>query len=200
MKNKNFGLSLEAPWLLGIKLLGIKSSIVLLYCQYIRLLQKNVTRGEFLGFGWEEGLDGKIGYIRDRANGTEADSPSRPFPDDGNYSWNTPENDESYIRYTEGPGDKVWMEERDWNYLRRLQREGTLLKYEPNAVNEISLTHKYSREIVSLMQQARLCREPEHCSGSRLFFKSQTPQQPSTVTIDFSPQYTNSNLLISSKI
>jgi hypothetical protein len=74
-------------------------------------------------------------YLDNRANGCEADSPSANPPNDGNhyheydscigcFYW-------SFVQYKQGSGDKTWMEERDKNYLERIEREGKLKELEP---------------------------------------------------------------------
>ncbi|MFA6409314.1 MAG: protein kinase [Gammaproteobacteria bacterium] len=105
---------------------------------YPRLSAGNLKKDEFISFyinGWDETYDGSIGYKQERANGTEADNPSRPLPYDGIYTWGTPPNpnaSERKVRYTEGQEDKKWMEERDANYLARIEREGSLQRLEPD--------------------------------------------------------------------
>lgn len=62
-------------------------------------------------------------YKEKRQNGEERDSPACGFPKDGRYEWETPEANWSRIKYIEGSGDRKWMEERDRNYLARLEKE-----------------------------------------------------------------------------
>lgn len=89
-------------------------------------------------------------YKANRTNGTDADSPAWPLPEDGKYSWVTPNKKFSNIRYDEGPGDRAWMEERDSNYVFRLEREGRLDKVEPNLKIEVP---KLYREVMAARQQ-----------------------------------------------
>ena len=84
-------------------------------------------KDEFYSWGWDKhSFDGFITYYKDRANGIDVDSPVIPIPQDGFYSLTLTSNDHydykrlNSILYTEGPGDKAWMEERDKNYLYRL--------------------------------------------------------------------------------
>jgi len=81
---------------------------------------------------WVPGWQAIADYLDKRGNGTNADYPPRLFPMDGNYSWTDPNADESTVRYDEGPEDKKWMEERDRNYIARLEREGRLQAQEPD--------------------------------------------------------------------
>lgn len=119
------------------------------YCIYdiydpiiTRLLKGNVGRAEFNSWHWSDLLDGYLKYKEYRANGADIDSPSRPFPYDGVYTWDEPDRvftshgGRSRIRYAEGPLDKVWMGERDRNYVFRLEREGRLDATEPNLQRE----------------------------------------------------------------
>jgi len=68
-------------------------------------------------------------YRSNRENGDESDNPSRAFPEDGRYSdWVLHHTDDDgskyyHVKYDEGPGDRAWMQEKDRNYLARLQRE-----------------------------------------------------------------------------
>ena len=63
-------------------------------------------------------------YIANRGNGVKSDSPSRDLPVDGTWSWQKSETNYFYhLHYDEGPGDRAWMEERDRNYLARLEHE-----------------------------------------------------------------------------
>jgi len=61
-------------------------------------------------------------YRKYRENGEEQDNPSWNFPLDGKCHWSLDEGDWRAC-YHEGPGDRKWMEEKDRNYLARLQRE-----------------------------------------------------------------------------
>lgn len=70
-------------------------------------------------------------YVAKRSNGSEVDNPPRPFPGYGQSSWENPYGRESRVRYNESPKDREWMEEKDRNYLARLEREGTLREQEP---------------------------------------------------------------------
>ena len=61
-------------------------------------------------------------YRANRENGLSSDSPSREFPGDGKYSW--VKVDHWFRRcYKAGPKDTKWMEERDHNYLKRIEHE-----------------------------------------------------------------------------
>ena len=82
------------------------------------------------GFGGEhERQDAALGsalgnYIANRGNGVKSDSPSRDLPVDGTWSWQASKTERLHyhLRYDEGPGDRDWMEERDRNYLDRLEQ------------------------------------------------------------------------------
>jgi len=136
---------------------------------FVRRLLHGIDVGEFVSWGWGRELDGCIGYRNARGNGTEKDSPSRSFPHDGLYTWLTPDDAiPCCIRYTEGAGDKVWMEERDWNYIRRLLSEGRLLELAPNADKEIVPDHKFRVEIAHALEAARAgCRSIEELEAKR---------------------------------
>jgi len=100
------------------------------------LYRGTLRRDEFKSWDWSDQTDGYLGYKKNRSNGIESDSPARAFPFDGIYTWDTPNARQSKIRYTEGPEDKKWMEERDRNYVFRLEREGRLDQVEPNLRTE----------------------------------------------------------------
>lgn len=76
-------------------------------------------------------------YRQGRENGAAIDSPKRPFPHNGYYGWDHPENDSVYVEYTEGDLDNIWMEEKDKNYVMRLENEGRLAAVEPNLKVEV---------------------------------------------------------------
>ena len=57
--------------------------------------------------------------------------------------------------YEPGVRDKLWMEEKDYYYLTRLGREGTLLETEPNALSEIAPDHKYRPQIILVFDKAK---------------------------------------------
>jgi len=95
-------------------------------------------------------------YIKTRANGTDIDNPAKGIPFDGRYSWVPCQvRNHSIRRYTEGHGDRAWIEERDWNYIQRLLREGRLLESEPHADSEIASNHKFRIEIIRALETAR---------------------------------------------
>lgn len=60
-------------------------------------------------------------YIANRKNGAE-DNEQPPYFD-GVYTWLKLQNGNSSVRYTEGLRDRVWMEERDRNYISHLLSE-----------------------------------------------------------------------------
>jgi U-box domain len=61
-----------------------------------------------------------IRYKNTRKCGNVWDSPKRSFPQDGTYDWFKVSDCNYMHRYTEGPLDRAWMEERDRNYLARI--------------------------------------------------------------------------------
>lgn len=73
-------------------------------------------------------------YRKNRENGSDIDNPSDEFPCDGTYSWDTADHI-TYLRYTEGNGDRAWMEEKDRNYLARLELEKALPEQEQRHLN-----------------------------------------------------------------
>ncbi|MFA6409502.1 MAG: hypothetical protein WCW01_04940 [Gammaproteobacteria bacterium] len=149
MKNQTVGLSLS-PGTVYI----IRAFLALNYLHteaHIRLSSGTLKKEEFLSWGWGDKYDGCIEYKKNRLNGTEADSPQRPFPQDGIYTWDTPNTNESKIRYTEGPLDHAWMKERDHNYVFRLEREGKLDTVEPNLHTEVPTLFD---EIMATREQA----------------------------------------------
>jgi len=104
-------------------------------------------------------------YVGKRLNGRDKGK----MPGDGKYTWTkgrvegdwvcgVKESDGQYhyeLCYDEGPKDKEWMEDGDWEYIQELYRKGTLLTNEPNADREIVADHKYRREICQIMEDAR---------------------------------------------
>jgi hypothetical protein len=107
-------------------------------------------------------------YKRQRENGTPQDNPKWEFPCHGHNGWidHPPEGQQAEVycnRYYIGAGaDIEWMEEKDFNYLRRLMIEGSLLSVEPNAYKEIPGSHKYYSQISDLYDRAnRDMREAE---------------------------------------
>lgn len=83
-------------------------------------------------------------YRIGRENGRTCDNPPYPFPGDGKYSECVDAGTidqpgvpayHSWV-YTEGPGDKAWMQQKDRNYVFRLLRAGTLDSTEPNLASE----------------------------------------------------------------
>lgn len=95
-----------------------------------------VKYSDFLRLNWRADHDGLVGYLHDRANGGDEDSPKRPMLLDGAVTWDKPEAINSKICYTEGPGDKTWMEERDRNYLARLFLAGANSEQEKQDLTE----------------------------------------------------------------
>ncbi len=79
-------------------------------------------------------------YLKNRANGEEKDSPDWPFPGDGTYEWETPDEKISYRLYSEGPKDREWMEERDQRYIDRIARkdEADLTEVERRDFEEVN--------------------------------------------------------------
>jgi hypothetical protein len=89
-------------------------------------------------------------YKENRENGNEGDDPNWKIPEDGKYTWvkgevkgdyvyGVKENDGDYhyeCRYDEGSGDKKWMEEKDLNYLARLNLIGPNNDTEIKALSE----------------------------------------------------------------
>jgi serine/threonine protein kinase len=69
------------------------------------------------------GTHAMAAYRTSRQNGVQTDSPDRPFPADGTYGWHKHSDGYYQVKYTEGPGDREWMEQCDRNYLARLDRE-----------------------------------------------------------------------------
>jgi len=82
-------------------------------------------------------------FKQNRMNGNETDNPARKMPEDGQYTWVKGivkeecvygvKNGDYYkyeICYDQGPRDKAWMEEKDKNYLQRIEHEGELKKLE----------------------------------------------------------------------
>ena len=114
--------------------------------------------------------EAKDDYLTNRKNGLDSDSPRDPFPEDGSYSWDTPESEEeSKIRYTEGPRDRAWMEARDRNYVLRLEREGRLDKEEPRLQAEVP---KLYAEVMALRGK-----EEKEAAGARARLAAQQREQ-----------------------
>jgi len=74
----------------------------------------------------EPRLEAVKNYREMRENGGSVDNPSHGFPQDGGFSWEVIFREQAMLRYTEGGGDKAWMEEKDRNYLSRLARENAI--------------------------------------------------------------------------
>jgi serine/threonine protein kinase len=71
-----------------------------------------------------EAQEALVSYRRARLNGEACDKPSNAIPADGEYSWEKGSRvDRYHVIYTEGPGDREWMEQCDRNYLARLSVE-----------------------------------------------------------------------------
>lgn len=68
-------------------------------------------------------------YRMKRENGDEQDNPNYPFPEDGEFAWYG-FGDITKVLYTPGEGDKLWMTQKDRNYVFRLEEQGTLDKTE----------------------------------------------------------------------
>jgi hypothetical protein len=65
-----------------------------------------------------------VSYRVTRTNGEACDRPRKAMPIDGAYSWHVAGTGDGWnIKYTEGPGDREWMEQCDRNYLARLDAE-----------------------------------------------------------------------------
>ncbi len=81
-------------------------------------------------------------YRRNRENGTQVDNPSQAYRHDGAYTFekgrgSNRDPESTYVTYTEGPGDKKWMAEKDRNYCARLKREkATAEKQKTEAVRK----------------------------------------------------------------
>jgi hypothetical protein len=107
-------------------------------------VREGVRLRAHLWFPWGGRL-AQENFKEKRVNGGESDNPSQKMPEDGKYTWvkGRVEGDYVYgvkradgnydyeVRYDQGPGDKAWMEEKDKNYLERIEREGNLKKLEP---------------------------------------------------------------------
>jgi len=164
MKTQTWGSSTRGP------LIDAKSGEWYDAGNFIRRLLRGIDRADLISWswGWKRELDGCFGYRNARCNGIEEDSPQRSFPYDGTYTWLTPDNIPCCIRYTEGHGDKAWMEERDWNYIKRLLREGRLLELEPNADKEIVSDHKFRVEITQALEAAKAgCKSIEELEAKK---------------------------------
>jgi serine/threonine protein kinase len=92
-----------------------------------RFVHMGTKRGRFPPAKWaSKSRDTKYAvaaYRASRQNGVHTDSPDRPFPNDGTYDWHKRTDGPYVVKYTEGPGDREWMEQCDRNYLARLDRE-----------------------------------------------------------------------------
>ena len=94
---------------------------------------------------WSLRNSSRSSYVMCRGNGESYDDPPRPFPEDGNFTWIKGHSDGSHVhgvkeadgeyhyevRYNQGPGDEAWMEEKDKNYLFRIEDEGSIEQMEP---------------------------------------------------------------------
>jgi serine/threonine protein kinase len=92
-------------------------------CRPVQHLRYSRSPGGRLARDHSQAPTAVAAYRTARGNGTTADHPVGPFPADGLYTWGQRTDDGKYpIKYTEGPGDRAWMEQRDRNYLARLRR------------------------------------------------------------------------------
>jgi len=156
MKTQNFGVShidslppLRAPYdfahaISVHDLLGIPRTST-----PPRARGRQVAHKDRTGFAQNRCVAAVAQYKENRANGLAYETPNRPFPNDGVYTWDTPNATESRIRYTEGPEDKKWMKEWDSNYVFRLEREGRLDQEEPNLRTEFPVLYN---EIIAARQ------------------------------------------------
>lgn len=85
-------------------------------------------------------------YIVNRQNGEAIDNPSKDFPNDGKYTWETPGEKVSKVLYLPGPKDRAWMDKKDRNYVMRLVQEGKLKSYEPDLETEVPELYKEIQE------------------------------------------------------
>jgi serine/threonine protein kinase len=106
-----------------------------------------------LGHRRGSGHSAVASYRARRQNGGQTDSPQPPLPEDGKFRWHN-EDGYSQLRYTEGPGDREWMEQCDRNYLARLdrekqsaeaaRREASLAAHQGNADAQFQLGQRYA--------------------------------------------------------
>jgi len=87
-------------------------------------------------------------------------TPDRKFPGDGTYEWFRetdcdpldlgckPRADYMRVKYTEGPLDRAWMQERDRNYLTRLAKKAEALLPSDASLNDPSNLISTTRERV----------------------------------------------------
>jgi hypothetical protein len=125
-------------------------------------------------------IEAVMAYKDARQNGTKMDVPAWPFEKDGRYTWagNDRYAKEKQVEYIEGIRDQAWMEQRDRNYVFRLEREGCLDERERNLKAEAP---KLYREI-QLYRKART----ESTPPGRIK-KLLEPIETNTITIfDFS--------------
>lgn len=119
--------------------------------RYQRLyVDGNLKGNEFRDWGWGSEFNAAIEYKAGRQNGTEEDAPEIPFPNDGVYTCSVTDNQR--VRYTEGIGDKDYMDKRDESYVFRLECEGRLDTVEPNL----------QREAPALYAKIMAIRDKEH--------------------------------------
>lgn len=127
MKNSTWGVSSQSVAQPGTHPYHSHNWLLHLAGPIGKSMERGVSSEQFLSLGWSneyDGFEGPTGYFAARANGIDTDSPARPIPHDGTYTWDTilgpVRGNYCKIRYTEGAGDRAWMEERDRNYLARL--------------------------------------------------------------------------------
>ena len=101
-------------------------------------------------------------YVTQRSNGSYKDNPTYPFPVDGKWSWvkSDKEPGHYHLRYDEGSGDKVWMQSRDDNYLKRLNLErkqikGFVRNIKQAEARERELSEKNSELVLELSRQVQ---------------------------------------------
>ena len=113
-------------------------------CSFARLEYVNNRRNWPMSQGEHLPGDGKYTWIIGKVQGEVVEGVKGR---DGYYHYE--------VRYDEGPKDKEFMENGDWEHIRDLMRAGKLLEVEPNADRELAPDHKYRAEITRALDEAR---------------------------------------------
>jgi serine/threonine protein kinase len=144
-------------------------------------LPTGATAGAFCG--WEA----VAAYRASRQNGVLIDSPLRRFPKDGTYDWHECTDGSCQVKYTEGPGDREWMEQCDRNYLARLDREkqSAARKQEREAQEKLKREQQLKEEAEEQLKHAQQLKTLEaarsEAEAARLAtLKAQQSQTPAT--------------------
>jgi len=164
------------------------------YCSALRYTEGSGNIGISEYKVWIPSWEAIADYMDKRGNGTNSDNPPRLLPLDGTLSWVNPAEKTSQVRYTQGPEDKKWMEERDHNYVFRLEREGRLATVEPNLQREAP---NLFAEITTYRKKTQLQTTTTSSSSSSSYSSSSstTTSPPTLISSGIGPALTRFGVL-----